>query len=312
MLEMTATFAKAMEVKAVSSHTYTANFNLDWCVGSVPHGGIVTSVLLQVAATHFNTVLAAQKQPHTITLHLEFLRRTQVGPCTVTVRDGKLGRQTSTIHVALTQDGREEVVGYITNSNMNTESGPSFETAWSLDPAPPPVDLARLAQDGGDVNWTEQKDRPFPKFRRVLNRARQYVPLAGQVSPGLCDEWIRFTSGEKFTQESLGLVCDLWPQIIETMSLKRAEQEGSEDSTPPPFWYPTLVLNLDIKKALPAEGVDWLFVRVRAKKIEKGRQDLEVVILDEAGDIVALSHHVALVLSAERNLAKRKSKNEKL
>jgi len=68
-----------------------------------------------------------------------------------------------------------------------------------------------------------------------------------------------------------------------------------------------VLLNIDFKKELPEEGVEWLFVRVQAKQIKNGRMDLEIVILDEEGDIVALSHHVALVLNAERNIAARKS-----
>ena len=68
-----------------------------------------------------------------------------------------------------------------------------------------------------------------------------------------------------------------------------------------------MLLNIDFKKELPEEGVEWLFVRVQAKQIKNGRMDLDVVIIDEEGDIVALSQHVALVLSAERNIAARKS-----
>lgn len=266
----------------------------------MPHGGLVTSVFLGVASTHFGTTLAAQKQPHTITLHLEFLRRTQEGTATFKVKDAKLGRQTSTIHVSLTQDGREEVVGYITNSNMDTESGVSFATGWSLDPPPPSVDLARLARHGADANWTEMTKKPFGQFRKVMNRVRMYLPQRGQATTSLCDEWLRFESGERFTNESVGLVSDLWPQIIE--AFRRDEKNSA------PFWYPTLLLNLDVKKSLPEEGVEWLFVRVRAKKIKNGRQDLEVVIQDASGHVVALSHHVALVLSAERNTAKRSHK----
>jgi len=78
------------------------------------------------------------------------------------------------------------------------------------------------------------------------------------------------------------------------------------------FWYPTLLLNLDIKKALPEEGVEWLFVRVASKRIQNGRLDLEAVILDQEGEIVALSHHVCLVLGAERNFAERKSNKSKM
>jgi len=66
-----------------------------------------------------------------------------------------------------------------------------------------------------------------------------------------------------------------------------------------------VLLNLDFKKVIPAEGLDWLFVRVAAKQIKNGRMDLEIIIMDAEGDIVALSHHVALALSADRNLAER-------
>jgi len=67
------------------------------------------------------------------------------------------------------------------------------------------------------------------------------------------------------------------------------------------FWYPTLVLNLDIKKSLPDEGVEWLFARVHTKRIVNGRMDIDLVILDERGDIVASSTHVALAVDVSRN-----------
>ena len=73
------------------------------------------------------------------------------------------------------------------------------------------------------------------------------------------------------------------------------------------FWYPTLLLNIDIKKSLPEEGVEWLFSRVVTKQIKNGRMDIEITILDEGGEIVALSQHVALVVGTERNMAERKN-----
>jgi hypothetical protein len=93
----------------------------------VPHGGFVTATFLKVAQAHFNCTLSSQDQPHTIALHLDFLRRTQAGAALFTVRDTKLGRQASVIHVTLSQGSssnpREEVVGYITNSNFFLEKG---------------------------------------------------------------------------------------------------------------------------------------------------------------------------------------------
>jgi hypothetical protein len=81
---------------------------------------------------------------------------------------------------------------------------------------------------------------------------------------------------------------------------------------PAKYWYPTLVLNLDIKKTLPKEGVEWLFGRVRAKQIKNGRMDLEMIIMDGDGDIVALSNHVCLVLGSERNTAARRNDTSKI
>ena len=66
------------------------------------------------------------------------------------------------------------------------------------------------------------------------------------------------------------------------------------------------MLNLEIKKALPPEGVEFLFVRVQAQNIQNGRLDLRITILDEHGDLVALGHHVSLILNASRNTAERK------
>ncbi|KAK8034573.1 hypothetical protein PG993_009568 [Apiospora rasikravindrae] len=335
------TFAAATAVQQLSTHTYHATFDASWVVGSVPHGGVVTSVLLRCAALHFSTTLAAQSQPHAITLHAEFLRRTQAGPATLRVRDVKLGRQTSTVHVTLSQPTtsssssdhsdsssssnaeREEVVAYITHTNLATESGPTFETGWQLEPPPPPPpsDFAALTRGSDeDAHWAEWTAKPFPEFRKVIQQMRIYLPRGGrQATDSLCDEWIHFADpAQRFTDTSLGLVSDLWPQVIE--SLVAARQNDSSPSFPDgskrqplaKFWYPTLLLNLDIKKALPAEGVEWLFVRVRAKQIRNGRQDLEVVILDQQGEIVALSHHVALVLDAKRNTAKRRSPSSKI
>ncbi|KAI0426117.1 thioesterase-like superfamily-domain-containing protein [Xylaria sp. FL1042] len=318
---MAPTFAKATAVKAISSHTYSAHFPSEWCIGSVTHGGVVTAALLRVAATHFNTTLAKQNQPHTITLHAEFLRRTRAGAATFTVKDMKLGRQTSTIHISLTQDGREEVVAYLTNANINAESGFTLETGWSPSPPLPtrPADFTKLATRGEDENWVLFKHKPHPKLRKAVNRIEMYIPRNGQVQPNVIDEWMRFESGERFPMEGIGFVSDMWPQMIEGLVVRQQEAEGKKpqpqpqpqptgnngDGDLPWLWYPTLTLNLDIKKALPPEGVEWLHVRVHAKQIKNGRYDYEAVIFDDTGDMVALSHHVAMVLDGSRNTAKR-------
>lgn len=274
---------------------------------AVPHGGYVTSTFLRVAESHFRTTLCSQLQPDTITLHLDFLRRTSVGNALFTVKDVKRGRQTSVIHITLSQDDREEVVGYVTNTNLTTETGVTFVTGWELSLAPPPVSLP-LLRSNMDANWARQTSMPFSDFRKASKKVFFHFPRTGQSARNISDSWLRFANGERFTNESLGYLSDMFPMPVEAFL-------GDEDpyaiATAPrskraaKFWYPTLLLNLDIKKKLPQDGVEWLFSRCLTKSIRNGRSDLEIVICDESGEIVALSHHVTLVLDAQRNLSER-------
>ncbi|KAF2098600.1 hypothetical protein NA57DRAFT_39122 [Rhizodiscina lignyota] len=295
---MATRFDKATEIRQVDSHTYSAHFPDEWCIGTVPNGGFITSCFMLVASKHFSTTLAKQNQPHTMTLHLEFMRRTQKGPATFKVKDMKLGRQASVIHVSLVQDGREEVVGYLSNTNMHTEEGASFPTDWEMHPPPLPADHSKFEKDE-DPHWIEQKRMPFAGFRKSSTRMKWFFPRKGQRLRSISDEWVRWSSGEKFSQESLGFVCDNFPLVVESYN----------KMTPARFWYPTLLLNLDVKKALPPDGVDYLFVRAQSKQIKNGRHDIEVTILDEQGDLVALSHHVVLVVDSSRNLAERRKQD---
>jgi len=285
----------------------------------VPHGGYVTSAFLRVVQTHFNTTLSKQNQPHSMTLHLEFPKRTEVGPANFVIRDVKLGRQTSTVHVSLIQHGKEVVVGYINNSNLYIEDGPTFITGWKLEPPPYPVVVSRL-NSGTDQNWVEQKAMPFSGFRKASSRVRFFFPRNGQLMKSIGDQWVCFRDGSRFTTESLGFVADMFPQVVESYRDEDdpyAVKKGAEDKPVDEsrrfakYWYPTVVLNLDVKKPLPQEGVEWLFCRTRSKQIRKGRIDIEVIIMDESGELVALSHHVTLVLSAARNLAARSGANTK-
>ncbi|KAL8908756.1 MAG: hypothetical protein Q9207_000613 [Kuettlingeria erythrocarpa] len=312
-------FAEATAVKALDSHHYQANFPDDY---TVPHGGFVTSCFLSATALHFSTTHAARYQLHAIALHLTFLRRTAVGPAHILIRDVKIGRRTSTVHVSLTQasdaaTAEPSVVGYLTQSNLHAEEGLSLSTHWSLHPAPAPLLSTQSLHSGDNKNWTLAPPL-HPKFRKAANRVHFYVPRKGQPGPAMADEWVCFSQpGERFKQESLGFVVDQFPQIVEihpstspassSPAIDKEDQAANgrrKQETKKPNWYPTILLNMEVKKALPEEGVEWLFVRVRAKKIENGRMDLEVVVLDEGGDLVAVSNHVCLILDAERNMSR--------
>lgn len=275
---------------------------------------------------------ASRSASHPINLHLEFLRRTSVGQATFKVKDVKLGSRISNLHISLAQDDHnghleDEVEGYITMSNISKETGLTLPTHFELHPAPIPADLPSLLAHGEDQNWGVRRAQAFPMFRRagknILTHLEKQDRRPADRSRAILDQWVRFSPLErpgKWTNDCLGFVVDMFPQIVESyVNAERGEsdleEKAPDHSNPrPKFWYPTLALNLDIKKLLPEEGAEWLFVRVQACVIKNGRLDLRITVLDEGGDVVALSTHCSLVMDASRNTARssKRGGNSKL
>lgn len=280
----------------------------------------------------------ARSQPHPINLHLEFLRRTSVGPALFTVKDLKFGSRISNLHIVLSQKQphndqyQDEAEGYITMSNIATETGLTIDTNYQLYPPPLPVNLRQLASQGRDQNYTLRAQDPFPQFRRAAQNIRMYLVQQKQRPnnhpKSINDQWVRFAPNRvpngRWTNDALGFLVDIFPQIVESYvnpfveAASRGEHSEAElkqflQSKEPraAYWYPTLVLNLDVKKLLPEEGVEWLFVRVRAKAIRNGRFDLDIEVLDEQGELIATSAHASLIVDASRNTT-RKPKDGKL
>ncbi|KAI1614144.1 alpha,alpha-trehalose-phosphate synthase [Exophiala viscosa] len=334
---MAPTFADVVPIKQISSHQYTLDLADEYCIGTVPNGGYVTSSFLVVARTHMSLTHRVRSEPHPVNLHLEFLRRTSVGQALFTVKDIKLGSRISNLHIVLSQRQshndkfQDEAEGYITMSNIATESGLSLDTNYQLYPPPLPVDLRQLSE-GHDKNYAIRANDPFPQFRRAAQNIQMFLIRREQRPENhpksINDQWVRFTPNRvpngRWTNDALGFLVDMFPQIVESYvnpfveEAARGEHSQAElkqflESSEPraKFWYPTLVLNLDVKKLLPEEGVEWLFVRVKAKAIRNGRFDLDVEVLDEQGELVATSSHASLIVDSSRNMT-RKPKTGKL
>lgn len=148
---------------------------------------------------------------------------------------------------------------------------------------------------------------PFANFRKASTKAVLQFPRHGQPSPTISDEWVKLSSGERWTDAGLGYVCDMYPMPSEFQEATESEKETMIPGAK--YWFPTLLLNIDFKKSLPEEEVEWLFVRVERKQVKNGRMDIELVVWDEGGDLVAVSNHVAYVVGAERNTKERAAVN---
>lgn len=304
---------------------------------TVPHGGYSTAVLYRLATTHFaHTHPKLYDSPATpISIQLSFLRRTGAGPAVLTVQDTKLGARTSIIHVTLSQVSEkkappgtpkdqleEKITGYITVSPATAEVGISARTAWTLHPPAPSgtgpdgrVNLSNLGKTGRDGNWV-LVESPFPKFRRAALQTEIYSPdpKTAPKGPRVVDQWSRFRPGgdksARWTNEALVYLMDMFPMALDGFDTMEEELSGSGEQKPAKFWYPTVTMNVDLKKRLPAQGPEWLYSRVQTKVVRDGRTDLDVTVLDEQGEVVALGNQVGLVLSSARNVGKRTLKQK--
>ncbi|KAI3394418.1 hypothetical protein diail_2830 [Diaporthe ilicicola] len=228
----------------------------------------------------------------------------------------------ATVHVTLHQHdvqpaapwvttrSRKNVLAYVTNTRLSLEKGLTLATGWSMTPPPKPVDLGLLAL-GRDPHWVRRDwdslGARFASFVRAHNNLEHYVPREGSSNPrrrGVADLWLRLKAGQRFTNHSLGYVADAYPMVVEGWRPRRDEEQTPFRSDEM-LWYPTLSMSLDVKRALPEEGAEWLFVRSSPKVIRNGRLDLEVIILDQHQNVLALSNHVNIILSAERSLKER-------
>lgn len=275
-------------------------------------------------------------QPDTLTAHFEYPRPTSAGPAIVAVEDVKLSARLATLHLTLWQGGllahapwvdrsvsRRTLLAYTTHTNLRISTGITLQTGYEVSPAatlPSPLPTFE-ALEAGDTDdcWEESK-------RLTLSSGlwRFYIPRRGPLSPGVLDMWIHAASGERMTQDALPYVVDSAPSNLHTFLVAPEEvhkllevprdrvgaAEGEKKKTTDDenqragLRFPTVLMNLEVKAALPEEGVEWLAVRVTSKQIKDGRFDLDVLVRGRNGELVALSQHMALILRVEKNTGK--------
>ncbi len=60
-------------------------------------------------------------------------------------------------------------------------------------------------------------------------------------------------------------------------------------------WFP-LSVSIEVNRALPAQGVKWLFTRMRTRELIDGRLEVSGEVWDEEGELVALSQQQVWII----------------
>ncbi|TWU77767.1 hypothetical protein ED733_008661 [Metarhizium rileyi] len=324
-----AIFSEATAVEQLDSHTYRINLHPDYCIGKVPNGGYTASCMLVAANRH----LAASGQTDTVTAHFEYPNRTSSGPAVVVVDEVKLGRSLSNLQLTLwqgdllehapwvnTSASRRVVLACTTHADLSTFTGISLPTGYEVTAAaslPPSPDLTALKTTGVDSTWEQSRWPDVFEPAASSGNWRFFLPREGPLSPGVLDMWVCLANGENITQAALPYTSDSFPHNlqaflaapetrtlieapapneVEDAATKQAREEvARKNKQRGGMWFPTVLLNLETKSKLPDGGVEWLAVRATANQIKDGRFDLQVVIRDVHGQLVALGQQVALM-----------------
>lgn len=203
--------------------------------------------------------------------------------------------------------------------NMQWENGVTYPTEYALLSEPYPADISNLARDQ-DPHWISTSNSYDPNyFAKSRTHWKVFLPLPGPLHPSITDEWLTpLRPGERFTNDILCFIADRWSHMCENFrpgspysaagTIERTRKQHLTSEPRPlvsnewktPFYYPTLLISFDFKKLLPPEGVEWLFLRARAKQIKNGRFDVEVTIMDAGGELVVIANHVAFIVANER------------
>ncbi|RFU29755.1 hypothetical protein B7463_g6565, partial [Scytalidium lignicola] len=224
-----------------------------------------------------------------INSYIQFLYPAAPGPAILVVRELKIGKNYSSVQVELQkqqQDGSAKtcVAAIVTQGNLAAEHGQTIST-------PPVIPKGELPDRDTECEEFMQPDwilRAFPvafKMRPFKLKGGKNGKFNDRKGLHVKETWIKWRDeNERYDVISLGSLCDTF------LSAPTNFYDHMEDLKQ--YYYPTLSMSVEIKKD-PARA-KWLFMKITSNQIKNGRFDQEVQVVNENGDLIALSKHVCI------------------
>jgi acyl-coenzyme A thioesterase PaaI-like protein len=317
-------FDDSILVSQSNFNTYEISAHGDHASGVALFGGSMYAIALKAVQIHFSTTLRSLNQPHTAYSQIEFLRPAVPGRLICTIENVKPGKQFTVTHISISQAGKKIMVGHATNTNLLRPSPKSLDIELPLESSPVLIDFGKVSK-GTDPNWILYRRRYSTnvvlKSWTYLDKA---LPKNGPPDLRYTDNWIRPADpSSRIKNDWLGFIADSWVRMGENyvpgspysnvgmVATAKKQLDGGwydrewneefdetyiSSGYAGAYRWPTMSMGLEIRKILPEEGVEWLFVRAEAKLVKDGRTTTEVTIRDLSMDIIAISVQVGIIV----------------
>ncbi len=248
----------------------SAEVSPDWQVVRGPHGGYLAAIILRALT---ETVDDPARAPRSLTIH--YARAPQTGPLRISTTIERAGRSLSTLSARIEQDGTLVALALA-----------AFSVSWS---APEIADL-RMPEVAPCDQRRESGALLFegaPQFTQhlVLQPRIGVSPFEGSSEPMRLGAWIGLAE----------------PRSIDALSLAFF----SDAMLPPPFIRmsdravsPTIDLTIHFRTALgPRDSQELCFAYVHSELVHEGFFEVDGVIWDAEGSVLAQSRQLALLLT---------------
>lgn len=281
-------FDQAIKVSAADHGTYHVNLLPGWCIGNVPHGGYLVAILLNAMKSHSSKAHPSLGQLDPIQISVAFVIKAQVGKARVSVKEVKIGRTYSNYQLTLQQQEEDGTGSWINLIHAFGIMG-SFakETGNTLVTTPRTLPRQSVC---------EEMNTELAAFRKVA-RNFDYWGTPGHSDATKENHWLAFKDRRPMDVFAMGLISDL----MTPLPLRVLPDERG--------WYPTLSLDLQFKEAPSPDGL-FTFLEVESESIKNGRFDITTRCFDANHRLIAISKHVALIVSASRNTNKRSARSK--
>lgn len=260
------TFGDVSAVESLGPGRWAATLAEGWDIVGNTNGGYLLAIIARAMAAE------SGRDPITITGH--FLSPGRAGPVDIDTRVLKAGRTLTTVSATMTREERPVLAALGTLGPSPIGDDVLLRDANPVD-LPDPQTLPRIRHNP-EVGF------PPPFMERVdlrLHPDDMQFSFGRPSGQPTMRGWFRLRDGEPIDAEALILAADSFPPTVFNL--------GGHIG-----WAPTVELTVHVR-GLPAPG--WLRMDFRTRFISHQRLEVDGLIWNEAGQLVAQSRQIALI-----------------